>query len=166
MAKYSTGDGVDAGDSCELCGAVGVAMQSVNIAGAQLEVCGDCAQHDDSTHDGGSNGRGRSDADRGRTAAQNTARVYDATRGDSTHWEDGADYDDDQLPYLRSDYDERLTDARQAAGYQLGELAEELDVPEGDLLALEQGRAIQAGVGGSAVGALERFLDVELVDES
>ena len=161
MAKYSTGGGLDAGDSCELCGAAGVETQSVNIAGAQLEVCSDCAQHDDSTHDGNA----RSETDRNRTAAQNTARVYDNTRGDSTHWESGADYDDDQLPYLVADYDERLTDARQAAGYQLGELASELDISESDLLALEQGRAIQAGVGGSTVGSLEQFLDVDLADE-
>jgi ribosome-binding protein aMBF1 (putative translation factor) len=161
MAKYSTGGGLDAGDSCELCGAAGVETQSVNIAGAQLEVCSDCAQHDDSTHDSNA----RSETGRNRTAAQNTARVYDNTRGDSTHWESGADYDDDQLPYLVADYDERLTDARQAAGYQLGELASELDISESDLLALEQGRAIQAGVGGSTVGSLEQFLDVDLADE-
>jgi len=162
MPKYSTGGGLDAGDSCELCGASGVETEPANVAGAQLQVCSDCAQHDDSTTDTG--GSDRDEQERKRTAAQNTARVFDAARGDSEHWEGGADYDDDQLPYLVSDYDERLTEARQAAGYQLGELAEELGVEESDLLALEQGRAVQASVGGSVVQAAEEFLDIGLVD--
>jgi ribosome-binding protein aMBF1 (putative translation factor) len=162
MAKYSTGSGgVDSADSCELCGASGVDLQTATVAGATLQVCSDCHQHDDqsSSSDDGD------ERDRKRRAAQNTARVHDATKGDSTHWESGADYDDDQLPYLCSGYDERLTEARQSAGYQLEELATELGVEESDLLALEQGRAAQAGVGGSVVEALEGFLDVELVDE-
>lgn len=163
MPKYSTGDGLDAGDSCELCGASGVETEPVNVAGAQLQVCSDCAQHDDSTADEG--GSDRDEQKRKRTAAQNTARVFDAARGDAEHWESGADYDDDQLPYLVSDYDERLTEARQAAGYKLDELAGELGVDESDLLALEQGRAVQAGVGGSVVQAAEEFLDIGLVDE-
>ncbi|PSP42373.1 transcriptional regulator, partial [Halobacteriales archaeon QH_2_66_30] len=93
------------------------------------------------------------------------ARMHDAAKADSSHWEEGADYDDDQLPYLKRDYDERLTEARQDAGYQLEELAGELGVDESDLLALEQGRATQAGVGGSVVRAAEEFLDVDLVEE-
>jgi len=163
MAKYSTGDGgSDSGDSCELCGASGVDTQSVNVAGAQLQVCADCAQHDDRSKTTDDSGGSRNKKKR---AARNTARMHDATKGDASHWEDGADYDDDQLPYLKRDYDERLTDARQDAGYQLEELAEELAIDDGDLLALEQGRATQAGVGGSVVARLEEFLDVTLAEE-
>jgi ribosome-binding protein aMBF1 (putative translation factor) len=163
MPKYSTGSGgVDSGDSCELCGASDVDLQTATVAGATLQVCNDCHQHDDQTGDGDS----ETDRDRKRRAAQNTARVHDATQGDSTHWESGADYDDDQLPYLRSDYDTLLTDARQSAGYQLEELAVELGIEEHDLLALEQGRAAQAGVGGSVVTRVEEYLDVELVEET
>lgn len=159
MAKYSTGGGVDAGDSCELCGASDVTTKAVNIAGAKLEVCSDCAEHDDTDKK-----QDDTDPDRKKRAAQNAARMHDATKGDSTHWESGADYDDDQLPYLVSGYGDRVTDARQAAGYQLEELADELDIDQGDLLALEQERAIQAGVGGSVVEAVEAFLDVEIVE--
>jgi ribosome-binding protein aMBF1 (putative translation factor) len=162
MAKYSTGSGGGgSGKSCELCGASGVETQSVNVAGAQLEVCSDCAQHDDttSTTDDG----GRPD-NRKKRAAQNTAKMHDAAKADSEHWESGADYDDDQLPYLIPSYDERVTNARQDAGYQLSELAAELNINESDLLALEQGRATQAGVGGSVVATLETFLDLELVE--
>jgi ribosome-binding protein aMBF1 (putative translation factor) len=165
MAKYSTGSGGGgAGESCELCGASGVELQSVNVAGAQLEVCSDCVEHDDNAKTASSSSSDQDERDRKKRAAQNTARMHDAQQGDASHWESGADYDDDQLPYLVSDYGQRLTDARQDAGYQLGELAEELDLPESDLLAVEQGRATQANVGGSVIAALEEFLDVELAE--
>jgi len=162
MAKYSTGSGGGgSGGSCELCGVSDVETRTANVAGAQLEVCDSCAQHDDTADRRKTDGR----PSREKRAAQNVARLHDASKRDSSHWEDGADYDDDQLPYLVSGYGERLTSARQEAGYQLEELADELDVDERDLLALEQGRATQAGVGGSVVAALEAFLDVELAAE-
>lgn len=166
MAKYSTGGGESsAGESCELCGDSDVSLRTVNVAGAKLEVCQDCAEHDDTskTTSSGSDGDGRKD-DRQKRAAQNTARVYDAGKPDPSHWEEGADYEDDRLPYLVDDYGDRFTNARQDAGLQLDELAAELGVEESDLLAIEQGRAAQAGVGGSVVAAVEEFLDVELAE--
>ena len=163
MAKYSTGSGEsNAGESCELCGDSDVSLRTVNVAGAKLEVCPDCAEHDDTAKSGA--GDDDRDDDRQKRAAQNTARVYDASKPDSSHWEDGADYEDDRLPYLVDDYGGRFTEARQTAGLQLGEIAAELDVDESDLLAIEQGRAAQAGVGGSVVAAVEEFLDVELAE--
>jgi len=174
MAKYSTGGG-GGGDSetCELCGAGDANLRTAKVAGATLQVCPDCAEHDESPSPGGSGGgsesggsSGGSDRDRKRRAAQNTARVHDGASNTGDYWEDGADYDDDQLPYLVSDYGQRVTDARQDAGLQTEELAEELDADESDLIAVEQGRATKAGVGGSLIEALEAELDVELVDET
>lgn len=163
MAKYSTGSTESSSSgSCELCGASDAELRTANVAGAQLEVCKDCAHHDDtSTSSDDEDGR----ENRKKRAAQNVAKLHDAAKRDSSHWESGADYDDDQLPYLVADYDERITAARQDAGYQLEELADELDIDDSDLLALEQGRATQAGVGGSVVEATQEFLDIELVEE-
>ena len=164
MAKYSTGSGGSgAGESCELCGASDADLRTVNVAGAQLEVCPDCAEHDD-TAKTTSASDDPDERERRKRAAQNTARMHDAQQGDASHWESGADYEDDQLPYLVKNYGERLTQARQDAGLQRGELAEELGVDEADLLALEQGRATQANVGGSVVAAVEEYLDVELAE--
>jgi ribosome-binding protein aMBF1 (putative translation factor) len=164
MAKYSTGSGGSgAGESCELCGAAETNLESVNVAGAQLEVCADCAEHDDNAKQQASD-TDRDERDRKKRAAQNTARMHDAQQGDASHWESGADYDDDQLPYLVKDYGQRLTEARQDAGLQLEELADEVGVDEKDLLAVEQGRATQANVGGSVVSALEAYLDIELAE--
>ena len=157
MAKYSTGSGGDsAGGSCELCGAGGD-TETANVAGATLELCRNCARD----HGGSET---PDDQERKRRAARNAAKMQDSRSADSSHWEEGADYDDDQLPYLVSDYGTRVTDARQDEGLQTGELAEELDLSEDDVLAVEQGRAVQANVKGSTIAAIEAFLDIELAD--
>jgi len=167
MAKYSTGDGRSgASESCELCGVEDADLRTANVAGATLQVCPDCAQHGETKGPGGSSDEDDSDRDRKRRAAQNTARLQNARSGNSEHWEDGADYDDDQLPYLVSDYGDRLTEARQAAGLQTGELAEAIDADEADVLAVEQGRATQANVGGSVIADIEAELDVELAESA
>ena len=168
MAKYSTGGGGGGGDgdTCELCGATSDSLTTANIAGATLQVCPSCRPHDDA-----------GPAERGRPADQSTptreprkkeiarriARAQDAVKPDTSRWErEGAGYEDDPLPYLVSGYGDLVTQARQDAGLKLDELADELDVPEHELLAVEQGRATRAGIGGSLIELLEERLDVQL----
>ncbi|SNR26146.1 helix-turn-helix domain-containing protein [Halorubrum vacuolatum] len=186
MAKYSTGGGGGdgGGGACELCGGESSNLKQANVAGARLLVCSNCRPHDDARkgrggggHGGGGGGGGGSSGgsagssghgstSRRKEVARKQARVYDAATGDSTHWEEeGTNYEKDRLPYLVSGYDDRAVAARQDAGLTVEELASELDISEDDLLAVEQGRAARAGVGGSVVRAIEERLDVELVDE-
>jgi len=174
MAKYSTGSsGGGGGTNCELCGAESDSLRLASVAGAELEVCPDCAPHDDSqTHgrdrnrSGGNTSGGTNSSDepsRKQKAAQNVAKANPVWDGDSEHWEsEGTNYDDDPLPYLVSDYGEAVIEARRDAGLQREELAEELGAPETDILAVEQGRATQAGIGGGLIEALEERLDVTL----
>lgn len=181
MTKYSTGSdrGGGDGDACELCGRETANLERATVAGASLLVCSECAPHGDTGsggRDGGSDGGSssgasgsRTDADepnRRKRAAQNTARIYDASRGNTKRWEqEGTDYETDRLPYLVSDYGGRVEAARQDAGLTVEELAAELEADADDVLAIEQGRATRAGVGGSLVRAVEERLDIELVDE-
>jgi ribosome-binding protein aMBF1 (putative translation factor) len=168
MAKYSTGGvGGDASDVCELCGADGRSLETATVAGAELEVCGECARHGE--NDGGAGadaGEGDDDREqeRRRNAARNAARMNDA-RSVDTDFEEGTDYEDDPLPYLAAGYGETVAAARQEVGLQLDELAAELSVAEDDLVAVEQGRAARANVGGSVIEALEGRLDVDLAEE-
>lgn len=178
MAKYSTGSSSGGGGTnCELCGAESDSLELASVAGAELEVCPDCAPHGEgrrsgsrsgsgsgSASAGGASGSGQDDGpSRKQKAAQNVAKANPVWDGDSEHWEkEGTNYDDDPLPYLVSDYGEKLVEARQEAGLQREELAEELEAPEKDILAVEQGRATQAGVGGGLIEALEQRLDVTL----
>ncbi len=185
MPKYSTGDGGggDDGDACELCGRETSSLQPANVAGAKLLVCSNCRPHDDSKK--GSGGHGGSGRDRsaggssggtdgGSTAtesrkkeiARKQAKMYDSATGDSKRWEEeGTNYEKDRLPYLVSGYGDAARDARQDAGLTVEEVAEELDIDEDDLLAIEDGRAATANVGGSVVRAVADRLGVRLVDE-
>jgi len=184
MAKYSTGGGGGGGDgdACELCGTSSNRLSKANVAGAKLLVCPDCSPHDDSRqgsgrhggHDGSttssgsgsSSGRTSSPVDRKKRAARKQAEIYDAGRGDSSHWEkEGTNYERDRLPYLVSDYADRVESARQTAGQTVEELAEELDIDDREYLAVEEGRAARASVGGSVIRTLESELDITLVDE-
>jgi ribosome-binding protein aMBF1 (putative translation factor) len=178
MAKYSTGGsgGGGDGDACELCGESSDRLREAEVAGAQLLVCPDCAPHDDAakrgggggggSDSGGGSGGGRTQEDRSSTptGGEGTSELWDS---DTSEWEqEGTDYESDPLPYLVTDYGGAVTEARQDEGLQIDELAEELDVPEDDLLAVEQGRAARAGIGGSLVEALEERLDVDLVEDN
>ncbi|MFC3957990.1 helix-turn-helix domain-containing protein [Halovivax cerinus] len=170
MAKYSTGSSTaGGGTNCELCGAESNSLTRQTVAGAELEVCSNCASHGDesrsSTSSSGGGGRDRDETSRKKKAAQNVAKANPVWDGDSEHWErEGTNYDDDPLPYLVSDYGDVLESARQDAGQTREELADDLGVPESDLLAIEQGRATQAGVGGGLIEALEDRLDVQLAE--
>lgn len=167
MAKYSTGGvGSDAGGACELCGAEDRSLESRVVAGAELQVCGECVSYGESADRDREGPLDRDDErERKRRTAKQTARVYDAGTGDSSHWEEeGTDYEDDPLPYLVRGYGDRLREARQDAGLQPAELAEELGADEADILAVEQGRATRAGVGGGLVHDIEERLDVQLTD--
>jgi ribosome-binding protein aMBF1 (putative translation factor) len=174
MAKYSTGGvGGDSGGSCELCGAEGRDLRVATVAGARLQVCAECARHaEDADRSGGGGGGSRDDGslderERKRRAARNAARLDDARKGNPKHWEEGGtDYDDDPLPYLVKGYGARLEEARQEAGLQADELAAEMGVDEADILAVEQGRANRAGIGGSLITALEERLNVQLAEEA
>ncbi|MFC6835385.1 helix-turn-helix domain-containing protein [Halomarina ordinaria] len=176
MAKYSTG-GVRSGesDACELCGAEGVSLQSATVAGAVLQVCSDCRRHGSeggskSGSDGGGGGGGRSqggpsgEEDRKLRAVRNAARLADARKGDGQRWEEGTDYEDDPLPYLTRGYGDRVVEAREEAGLTTAELAGELGAREADVVAVEQGRANSAEVGGSLITALEERLSVQLTE--
>jgi len=165
MPKYSTGgsSGGGDGDACELCGASTDDLREASVEGAHLLVCASCAPHadPDPEPDQGRSDDADQDQDRG-GPKMGSSELWDR---DSSHWEEeGTGYESDPLPYLVPDYGQTVTDARQDAGLQLDELADELGVPEEDLLAVEQGRAAQANVGGSVVEAIEQALGVTLAE--
>ncbi len=162
MAKYSTGGiGGDSSGACELCGAEGRSLETTTVAGATLNVCGECRKHGDQTESRPD--EREKERERRRKVAQNVAKLSDAQAAE-TSWEEGTDYEDDPLPYLLKGYGSILESARQEAGLQTDELAADLDVSEDDILAVEQVRAARAGIGGSLIEALEERLDIDLAE--
>lgn len=170
MAKYSTGSGGgdDDGDACELCGTESASLRKANVAGAELLVCSDCEpmganrNKEEKKRDQQEGSRGEPQ-NRKKRAAQNTAKLIESNEPD-TDWVEGAEYDEDSLPYLVSGYGERVTEARQDAGLTTEEVADELEVDEDDLLAVEDGRAIRADVSGSLIAKLEDRFGIELAE--
>jgi len=182
MPKYSTGGGGggDDGDACELCGRETTDLRKATVAGAKLLVCSNCRPHDDAGNapsgrggsSGGSSGGSPGGAgsgsqpteSRNKELARKQAKMYDS--GDSKRWEEeGTSYESDRLPYLVSGYGDVVTEARQDAGLTVEEVATELELDEDDLLAVEDGRAATANVGGSVVRALEERFGIDVVDE-
>ncbi|MEF8801007.1 MAG: transcriptional regulator [Halolamina sp.] len=171
MAKYSTGSGGggDDGDACELCGSETASLRKANVAGAELLVCADCEPMGENRHtdrkkrekQGGT--RDNQPANRKKRAARNTAKVMDASGG-TDDWVENTEYDGDSLPYLVSGYGDEVTEARQAEGLTIEEVAEEVEIDESDLLAVEEGRAIRADVGGSVIGKLQQRFDIQLAE--
>jgi len=172
MAKYSTGGagGGDDGDACELCGTESASLRKANVAGAELLVCGDCEpmganrNKDQKKREQQEGTRDGARTNRKKRAAQNTAKLMDSSADTGTEWVEDTDYDEDSLPYLVSGYGEMVTEARQEAGLTTDELAAELSVDEDDLLAVEDGRAIRADVGGSVIAKLEDRFGIELAE--
>ena len=162
MAKYSTGSSTQGndGEACELCGTESNTLTEATIEGATLLVCSSCAPHDDGTAED----TDESDRDRSSpTAGQSTTPIWDS---DTEHWEEeGTDYDRDPLPYLEPDYGDAVMRARQGEGLTLEELAADVSIPEDDLLAVEQGRAARAGVGGSVIETLEEYFDISIAED-
>lgn len=174
MAKYSTGRGGGGsdGDACELCGKESGRLRQANVAGANLLVCADCEpmganrNKDEKKRERTKESRGDREVSRKKRAARNTARMMDAGKGSADHWvKEGTDYEEDRLPYLVSGYGSVVRQARQDQGLTVEELAVEVDADEDAVVAVEEGRATRAGVGGSLVRRLEDALDVTLVDE-
>jgi ribosome-binding protein aMBF1 (putative translation factor) len=176
MAKYSTGD-VSSEDegSCELCGAEGHPLYTEQVAGATLAICPECRERhgrkkktereqDEYGQEMGT--RDPDEPDRQQRAVRNAARMDDARKQNSKHWEDGGDYEGDPLPYLIRGYGDRLAKARAAADLGTAELAGELGADEADIIAIEQDRATKAGIGGSLITALEERLNVTLSDDT
>lgn len=173
MPKYSTGGSARGGPSgdataCELCGNESSSLQDANIAGAQLSVCSECSPHNDSdtSSDDGENGRDdEAESDRKRKAIQNAAQHSDYLNKDTSRWEnEGANYNDDQLPYLMEGYAETLQTARREVNLTHDELAEEIGATGQDIELMESGQIRSTSIGGSTIAALEQFLGIQLSD--
>ncbi|WP_302083872.1 helix-turn-helix domain-containing protein [Salinibaculum rarum] len=121
-------------------------------------MCKDCDSHND-TQD--------KDTPNARTERTQKATTGSGIHGDSSHWEEnGVDYTADPLPHLKDNYSDLAQTARQEAGLTEEELAIDLNISTTDVIAIETGRAIQAGISGTTISHLETHLDVELRDKT
>lgn len=162
MAKYEvSGGGSQNTSQCELCGKDTSDITEVVVEGANLSVCPECKQHDDSTQRSADE-KSRDGGTRDTTPElpSDTNSLWD---GDTEHWEKhGTGYTDDQLPYLIDGYGNKVIEARRDAGMTREELADEIDIPVETLDIVEQETAYTNNVSGAVIARLESYFDIVL----
>ena len=153
---------------CEMCGAETPSPKTVKVEGAELDVCGDCAdfgtevrtQQTSTTStkystSSSSSGGGTSSGSTGSTGSTGGSRS-----GGSGGRRPGSDIYDD-VEELATDYDDRIRRAREGAGLSQEDLAERLNEKASLIRKLERGEMLPSD---AIQSKLERSLDVSLTE--
>jgi len=146
---------------CEMCGAETANPNTVKIEGAELEVCDQCTDFgtEVKTDDGGAStstkystggSSGGTSSSTGSTSSRSTSSG--GGRG-------GRDDMFDDIDEIAQDYDERLREAREAAGLSQEDLAKQLNEKASLIRKLEHGDTLPSD---DVQRKLERALDVDL----
>ncbi len=155
---------------CEMCGAETSSPRAAKIEGAELEVCGDCA--DFGTEIGGSDDGGKtttkystSGSSQSSTSASSGSRTTATSSAGSSQSRGGNRGDDmfKDIDQVVSDYDERIRDARESAGLSQAELADQLNEKASFIRKLERGESLPND---TLQRKLERALDISLTSGS
>lgn len=175
MTKYSTGssgedpDPNDEGANCSLCGDSDN-LTTGTVAGAEVVLCKDCAgenstdnepdrdqgnQQDDVTSSNSAN----SDQD------QSTGG-YTITNPDSSWVEEKRpNYGNADTPYLHTDYSSVIDDVMNETDVTVEDISESTGVEKDRVQAVVDGRAVTEDIGANEIEAIERYLDIEIVDQ-
>jgi len=156
--------------SCEMCGAETSSPKTVKIEGAELEVCDDCTDFGTEVQTGssGSTSTKYSTGSSESSSSSGSSSSGGGTTGAGRSGGGGGQSDMyDDIEELAQDYDERLREAREAAGLSQEDLAKQLNekaslirkLEHGDILPsdevqqkLERALEVDLGAGGSAAG--------------
>ncbi len=148
---------------CEMCGTETASPNRVKIEGAELDVCDECTDFGTevktgdsasttstkySTSSSGSSSSGSSSTSGGRSTGSTSSGG--GSRGDDMF---------DDIDELAQDYDDRLRDAREAAGLSQEDLAKQLNEKASLIRKLEHGDTLPSD---DVQRKLEKALDVDL----
>lgn len=141
-----------------MCGAETSSPTTVEIEGAELDVCDDCADFG-------------TEVEQQSTGSASTKYSTDSSSGgsDGSSSADGASGSSntrrhdmfDDMEEVVQDYDERIRNAREAAGLSQDELAKELNEKASLIRKLERAASLPSD---SVQGKLERKLDITLTE--
>lgn len=166
MAKYSTGDSTPSeDDSCQLCGATDKPITTAEVEGATISVCKDCepdeAHRDDKVH---SNQNTRDNTESDNKPKMGNTQGYTLSQP-NPDWVGDVSYGNASTPYMQNDYAETFKNALNEHEITTEQLSQETGVPIESLQALENGNAIDYGVGAKEIEAVETVLDIELAQD-
>lgn len=169
MPKYSTGnnsgseDPNDENASCVMCGSTDN-LTDGKVAGANVIICHSC--HKSQDIDNEKDNENKVEGSRGNSTSSTDTRGYTISNPDSSWVEkDRPDYQEEQTPYLKKNYYDILVEEIDGRNTNVETIAEETGLHKETIMAVIDGNAVSAGVGRSAIVAIENYLDIQLRDE-
>lgn len=147
---------------CEMCGAETPSPKTVKVEGAELQVCADCADFGTEVDTGG-----ESTATSTKYSTSGSASTSSPSSGSSSTSSDTQSRSNrrrdffDEMGEVATDYDDRIRNAREAAGLSQAELADELNEKASFIRKLERGESLPSD---SIRRKLERHLDLDLLE--
>lgn len=172
MTKYSadttgTPDPNSDDASCALCGST-ENLTSESIAGTDTVICQSCRKNGDN------NGRDRNDenddsssgfsSSSSSTPKSDESSGYTITDPDPSWVDDGLNYQEDTTPYLDPNYESTVTESMENESLSPDDLADKVGLNTDTVRAIANGEAVSAGVGASAISAVENYLAIDIID--
>lgn len=148
---------------CEMCGAETANPKTIKVEGAELDVCDECTDFGTEVQTQESSGStstkySTSSSSSGSSGGSSGGTSTTSGGGSSGGRSRGQDMFDD-IEDLAQDYDERIRDAREAAGLSQEELAKSLNEKASLIRKLEHGDTLPSD---EVQRELERELDIDL----
>ncbi len=149
---------------CEMCGTETATPKTVKVEGAELQVCSDCAdfgtevqtsESSDTSTKYSTETTGTASGSSGQSGS--TAQSSTSTTSRSRSRRDMFETMDE----IATDYDQRIRQAREAAGLSQADLADQLNEKASFIRKLERGESLPND---TIRRKLERALDIELVE--
>ena len=158
---------------CEMCGAETSSPNTVKVEGAELDVCDDCAdfgtevrtqqssssstKYSTSSSSGSSGGSASSSS----SSSAGSGSPSSSSTGSSSGGGGGRRDMFDELDEVAQDYDERIRQAREAAGLSQKEFANQLNEKASLIRKLEQGDTLPSD---KVQQKVEKALDIDLTE--
>ncbi len=145
---------------CEMCGAETSSPTTVEIEGAELDVCDDCADFGTEVEQ---QSTGSASTKYSTGSSSDGSSASSGSGGDSGGSGGSRRQRDmfDDMDEIVQDYDERIRTARESAGLSQKELAKELNEKASLIQKLERGASLPSD---SVQSKLERKLDITLTE--
>ena len=147
--------------NCEMCGTTVADPKTVKVEGAELDVCGDCAEFGTEVREETTS----SASSKYSTSASADGSSSSAARSSGSGGSSGGRRRDmfDEMDEVATDYDERIRSARESEGLSQEELADRLNEKAGVIRKLERADTLPTD---EVQRKLERALGVSLTEGS
>lgn len=146
---------------CEMCGDEIANPKTVKIEGAELDVCGDCAEFGTEVRQESSGSTSTKYSTSSSSGGSDDSATASGTTGSSGGSSSRRRDMFDEMDEVAQDYDRRIRDARESTGLSQEDLADQLNEKASLIRKLERGDVLPSD---SVQRKLERALDISLTE--